>query len=284
MTGNIKVFDPFSQSTSLQVPAQSNASIIRSSPGNFGGNYSSNISSHHGVSDIFGVAAGGSHLTGSLAGTGSLGISLATPANPFSTPLNSPFSVNHPSSSAPAANPFTPNVFGSTPNPNPFSGSAPPGNPFAFGNTNPNPAFNATITPAAGTFTSGISAGTSFNPGYTGGSGGTSFNPGPSVSSFNTGGFTTGGGSSFNSGVSSFNTGGFTTGGGSPFNAGVSGNSPFVAGSYMNPGNSGVIAQGGINSGFGQQSGGASFTAGGFGGNYGNSAAGNPTSNPFFNI
>jgi hypothetical protein len=67
-----------------------NASIIRSSPGNFGAYNSGAQSTSFLVpsspfGDIFGVAAGGSYLTGSLAGTGNYSASalVPTPANPF---------------------------------------------------------------------------------------------------------------------------------------------------------------------------------------------------------
>jgi len=125
----IKLFDPFAQSSSLQVPNQINASIIRSSPGNFGAYNSATQGTSFTVptspfaGDIFGVAAGGSHLTGSLAGTGgNVSSSAIIPANPFSNPSANPFSAN-PFSSAPA----NPNSG------NPFAGSSSPFGPPAIG-------------------------------------------------------------------------------------------------------------------------------------------------------
>jgi hypothetical protein len=235
---NIKVFDPFSQSSSLQVPQNINASIIRSSPGNFGGGggYNPNVSGTHlgnvpssaFAGDIFGHAAGGSHLTGSLAGTNTLGgVSLVAPANPFSniTTSASGFSTNPPSLSV-----NTP--FGAPTSGNPFSQSLPNNpNPFAAGSS-----FSSSLVPSN---TVGYSSGPA-SIGHVGG--------GSNL-------FAGGGNPSFSTGTSSSLFAGTASGGAPPFSSGGSTASPF--------GGSNFSSTGGPGSGFSSTGGAGAFNTGG---------------------
>jgi hypothetical protein len=223
----------------LQVPNQINASIIRSSPGNFGaynsGAQSSSlmVPSSPFAGDIFGVAAGGSHLTGSLAGTGgNVAGSQVIPANPFS---NNPsqFNANHPFASAPAnpVNPFAGSAggFGGPSNSNLF---VPSGQSSGFGVSTSGPAsFGVSVSPFAG-----------------GGN--------PSAS----GGF----------GVSPFASGATPSGG--------FGVSPFAGGGGNPPGNyGGAPPSGGFGTGASPFAGGGGNPPGSYGGNPPGSYGGNPT-------
>jgi hypothetical protein len=234
--GNIKVFDPFSQSSSLQVPQNINASIIRSSPGNFGGggSYNPNLSGTHlgnvpssaFAGDIFGHAAGGSHLTGSLAGTNTLGgISLVAPANPFSniTGSSSGFSTNPPSLSV--NSPFAAPASG-----NPFSQSLPNNpNPFSAGS-----AFSSSLVPSN-------SVGYSSGPASIGHVGGSNL-------------FAGGGNPSFSTGTSTNMFTGTGSGGAPSFSSGGSTASPFGGSNFSSTGPS---------SGFSSTGGAGAFNSGG---------------------
>jgi len=177
ITGNIKVFDPFGQS--LAVPNQVPAHLVHSSPGQFGG---TGIDIRPGsqnpfalapqspalyTGDIFGAGAGGSHLTGSLAGNHSNSLSIAVPGGGFGpTNFGGQFgTTGNPSGSFGAPGPFggtggqfggTGGSFGSAPTPSggqfggQFGGQAGTGqfgagigggtgNPFAVGGSTASP-------------------------------------------------------------------------------------------------------------------------------------------------
>jgi len=236
----------------LQVPNQINASIIRSSPGNFGAYNSGAPSTNLAVpsspfaGDIFGVAAGGSHLTGSLAGTGNVAASgTVIPANPFSNNSN-PF----------GANPFGP----STSN---------PGNPFAAGGT---PTIGYGSHPVVP-----FSAGTPFGAPSTN----QPFSTGPFTGTPNPSGYGT---PSVGYGTGSYSP--FAAGGSSSFGTGVTG-TPFTGTPSISYG-----MGAGASAPFGAPSGGGGFTgisvtpSPGYG-TGGTFSTPNPShmgaSNPFFN-
>jgi len=269
-----------------------NASIIRSSPGNFGAYNPNNpgvslgVPSSHFAGDIFGVAAGGSHLTGSLAGTGIVPMTAVVPANPFSNtganPFSNPFSNpgggTHSFSSAPAGhtggNPFGPGGGGPTGLvPSTAFGNSPFG--LSVSTPNPIPPFSGPTGYGTGAPSTGYGTTPNYNPPPTG------FGTGAPSTGFTTPSFNTAGPPPSNNNPSNPFQGGFgsTPSYGQPTNTSLFATPGNPSGGYGAPGNP--------SGGFGVT---PSFnTVGNTGGGFGNTGFGNPTTgnppssnNPFF--